>query len=81
MAEQVTLKAWGNSYGIRIPKKILEMMKLKPDDVMTIEAEGDSIRLHKTFRHKSFEERLAEYNGEISVEMFDWGQPEGREFF
>ena len=29
--------------------------------------------------HKSFEERLAEYNGEISVCDFDWGEPMGRE--
>ncbi len=29
--------------------------------------------------HKSFEERLAEYNGEIAVCDFDWGEPVGRE--
>ena len=34
----------------------------------------------KQFVHKSFEERLAEYNGEISVCDFDWGEPVGREF-
>jgi hypothetical protein len=28
----------------------------------------------KTFKHRSFEERLAEYNGEISVCDFDWGE-------
>lgn len=30
------------------------------------------IALQKTFRHKSFEERLAEYEGEITVCEFDW---------
>ena len=39
----------------------------------------DEIVLKKTFKHKSFEERLAEYNGKISVGEFDWGDPVGKE--
>ncbi len=31
------------------------------------------------FIHKTFEERLAEYGGEISICDFDWGEPVGRE--
>lgn len=31
------------------------------------------------FKHKTFEERLAEYGGEISVIDFDWGEPMGDE--
>ena len=31
------------------------------------------------FEHKSFGERLKEYDGEIEVYEFDWGKPEGRE--
>ncbi len=52
-----------------------------------IESRGNNQRIHiskdipekKQFVHKSFEERLAEYNGEISVCDFDWGEPVGRE--
>ena len=40
---------------------------------------NDSIVLRKQFVHKTFEERLAEYNGEITVSDFDWGEPVGRE--
>lgn len=29
--------------------------------------------------HRTFEERLAEYDGKISVYDFNWGEPEGRE--
>ena len=39
----------------------------------------DAIVLKKTFKHKSFEERLAEYDGKISVGDFDWGEPMGKE--
>ena len=35
----------------------------------------------ETFIHKSFEERLAEYDNKISIVEFDWGEPKGVEFF
>ena len=31
------------------------------------------------FEHKSFGKRLKEYDGEIEVYEFDWGEPVGRE--
>lgn len=31
------------------------------------------------FTHKTFEERLAEFDGEISFYDFDWGEDKGRE--
>lgn len=77
--DSVAIRAWGNSQGIRIPKDILEKMDLKVSDVLNIEIENDAIVLRKQFTHKSFEQRLADYNGKISVENFDWGEPEGRE--
>ena len=35
----------------------------------------------KSFIHKTFEERLAEFDGEISFYDFDWGEDKGRERF
>ena len=77
--EQVAIRSWGNSQGIRIPKNVLEKMQLKISDVLDLEIMDDTIVLRKQFVHKSFEERLAEFNGEISVCDFDWGEPAGRE--
>jgi len=77
--EQVAIRSWGNSQGIRIPKGILEKLNLKTSDILDLEIKDDTIVLRKQFVHKSFEERLAEYNGEISVYDFDWGKPMGRE--
>ena len=37
-----------------------------------VKKENDSTR--KQFVHKTFEERLAEYNGEISICDFGWGE-------
>ncbi len=79
MNDQVAIKPWGNSLGIRIPKKVLEKLGLHISDTLQIEVIDDSIVLKKTFKHKTFEERVAEYNGEISICDYDWGEPVGKE--
>jgi antitoxin MazE len=77
--KQATIRAWGNSQGIRLPKDVLDEMKLKVSDILEISVEDDKIVLSKQFRHKSFEERLAEYNGKLTIADFDWGEPKGKE--
>lgn len=77
--EQVAVRPWGNSQGIRIPKNILEKLNINTSDTLQISIENDAIVLKKTIKHKSFEERVAEYNGEISVCDFEWGEPVGKE--
>ena len=79
MTEQVAVKAWGNSFGIRIPRKFMEAFNLQPEDTLLLDTTDDAIIIRKAFRHKSFEQRLADYDGKISVEVFDWGEPKGRE--
>ena len=78
MAE-VSLKAWGNSLGIRIPAEILKEIQAKKEDIFEINVEEDAIVLKRKFKHRSFEERLADYDGEIHVSDFDWGEPVGKE--
>ena len=45
--EQVAIRSWGNSQGIRIPKDILDKMQLKISDVLDIEIKDDTIVLKK----------------------------------
>ena len=77
--EQAAIRAWGNSQGIRISRKVMEQLDLKVSDVLDISVENNALVLRKSFNHKKFEDRLAEYNGEITVSSFDWGEPAGRE--
>lgn len=79
MEYQVAIKPWGNSQGIRIPKHILDKANLKSSDMLSIELRDDRIILKKVFQHKTFEERLSEYDGKINICDFDWGEPKGRE--
>ena len=81
MADELSLKQWGNSLGIRIPKVILEASHISIDDTLSITVEDGAIVIRKALKHKTFDERLAEYNGRISKADFTWDEPVGREIF
>ena len=50
------------------------------DDVLEVNVNNGVITLMKPFRHKSLEERAAEYNGKLNLDgEFDWVEPLGRE--
>ena len=53
---------------------------MKEDAVIKLRENNQAIMENKIFQHKSFEKRLSEYNGKISVGDFDWGEPMGKEF-
>ena len=73
MSDQVAIKTWVNTHGIPIPNNILEKPGHHVSPTLQIEVIDDSIVLKKAFKHKTFEERVAEYNGEISICDYDWG--------
>ncbi|MBR3339891.1 MAG: AbrB/MazE/SpoVT family DNA-binding domain-containing protein [Lachnospiraceae bacterium] len=81
MTSQSTVKPWGNSQGIRLSKSVLKEAGIQVNDTVQIEVRGNTIILKKVFKHRTFEERLAEYDGKIDVQSFEWGEPEGREMF
>ena len=79
---QTQVKSWGNSQGIRISKEVLQEADIAVDDMMDIKVSNGVIMLVKTFRHKSLEERAAEYGGKLDLDgEFDWGEPVGREIW
>ena len=52
---------------------------MKEDVVVKLRDNDQGIMENNIFQHKSFEKRLDEYHGEISVCDFDWGEPMGKE--
>ena len=77
---QTQVKSWGNSQGIRISKEVLQEADIAVDDILDIKVSNGVIMLVKTFRHKTLEERAAEYGGKLDFDgEFDWGEPVGRE--
>ena len=77
---QTQVKAWGNSQGVRISKEVLQAAAISIDDILDIKVSNGMIVLVKPFRHKTLEERAAEYGGKLALGgEFDWGEPIGRE--
>lgn len=77
---QLTLKQWGNSSGIRFSKEFMKRAGIRQNDTLEAEIVDGRIILTPCFRHRSLEERAAEYAGSLSLtEEFDWGVPVGNE--
>ncbi len=77
---QTQVKEWGNSQGIRIPKELLQDAGIALNEILNISASNGVITLTKTFRHKTLEERAAEYGGKLNLDgEYDWGEPVGKE--
>ncbi len=76
------IKKWGNSQGIRLSKEILQMANMGLNEILDISASDGIITLTKAFRHKTLEERAAEYDGKLNLDgEYDWGEPVGREIW
>ena len=78
---EAQLKPWGNSQGIRLPKSVLNEAGFLPDETLDVKAENGRIILYRAFRHKTLEERAAEYDGKLNLNgELDWrGDPVGNE--
>jgi len=77
---QAQVKAWGNSQGIRISKDILREANISVNDILDVRVVNGQILLAKAFRHRTLEERAAEFDGKLDLDgEFDWGEPVGRE--
>ena len=77
---QAQVKEWGNSQGIRLSKEILKGAGIKLNDVLEVSVSNGVIILTKPFRHKTLEERAAEFDGKLMLDgEYDWGEPVGRE--
>jgi len=80
MSDQVAIKTWGNSQGIRLSKEILKSAGIALNEMLEVTVSDGVITLAKPFRHKTLEERAAEYNVRLMLDgEYDWGEPVGRE--
>lgn len=77
---QLTLKQWGNSNGVLLPKELMKQAGIKKNDTLDAEVVDGKIILTPGFRHKSLSERIAEFDGQMVLsEEYDWGDPVGSE--
>ena len=77
---QAQVREWGNSQGIRLPNGVLRSAGISLNEILDVVVSDGTITLVKTFRHKTLEERAAEFDGKLMLDgEYDWGEPVGRE--
>ena len=77
---QTRVKPRDNTQGIQIPREVLQTANISTNDILDIKVSNRIITLTKPFRHKTLEERMAKYNGQLEVNgEFDRGEPLGEE--
>jgi antitoxin MazE len=81
---QTTLP-WGNSTGIRLPKKALKAVKWQSKQEVNIKIEGDRIILEPTtkqgYKKMTLEEMVAGITPDNLHSEVDWGDPVGKEIW
>ena len=77
---QAQVKKWGNGQGVRLSKEILKSAGITLNDILDITVSDGIITLSKPFRHKTLEERAAEFDGKLMIDgEYDWDEPVGKE--
>ena len=76
-----TIKRWGNSAAVRIPRNVLAQANLEEGaDVEIISSKEGEITLRAVRKRKSIQELFADYDGGfLQTEEIDWGKPQGEE--
>ena len=76
------LTKWGNSYGIRVSRSIVEELSLKDGQELDLKVSGNVLEIKpKVFLpiKYSLEELVAQIPKDYSPEVIDWGPDVGRE--
>lgn len=74
------VKQWENGQGIILSKELLALAGIQNNDYLEIELSDGKIILKKSYKHRTLEERAAEFEGKLGpYEEFEWGEPVGRE--
>ena len=76
----IQVKSWGNGQGVRFSKELLDSIGVHIDEYLDVQVKDGNIILSKTFKHKTLEERVADFKGKVGpYDEFSWGDAEGRE--
>lgn len=77
---QATIQKWGNSRGIRIPKRILDNLNFKENEIVEIKESNGSILIQKSIKEfSSLEELFEGYTGNYKCSEYDFGEDVGNE--
>jgi antitoxin MazE len=76
---KVRLVKWGNSQAIRIPKPILDRVRIMEGDQLAVSVEGGTIALRKTTPALTLEALVSKITDQNRHSEQDWGKSMGKE--
>ena len=81
--EVLRVQKWGNSQGIRLPKKILKDLGININDKIEISLNGEEIILKKIKKYTNLDDLFKDYKGDYRKEFDEFeffGEAQGGEF-
>lgn len=77
---QGTIAKWGNSLGVRLPRHVIESVKLTEGDTVDFSVENEALVIRPARKRYKLADLLAKYEREETPSQeTDWGKPEGTE--
>lgn len=76
---QTRIQKWGNSHAVRLPKVLLEELQIHENDEVELKIENGNLIILPVKKHRTLQDRIAEYQGDYIVEEWDTGKIEGNE--
>lgn len=70
---------WGNSLGVRIPKKLADEMKIGDGDAVDVAVENGTLVVRPARKRYTIEELVADIRPDDRHGETDWGPPVGKE--
>ena len=81
--EVLRVQKWGNSQGIRLPKKILKDLGIDINDKIEISLNDGEIILRKVKKYIDLDDLFTDYKGDYREDFAEFeffGEAQGREF-
>lgn len=81
--EVLRVQKWGNSQGIRLPKKILKDLGIDINDKIEIILNGEEIILKKIKKYTNLDDLFKDYKGDYRKDFDEFeffGEAQGHEF-
>lgn len=75
----ITVRKWGNSLGVRIPKSVAQNAKVESGTEMHVSVEGGRIVLRPAAHVPTLRQLLARIKPGSQPRLVDWGKPVGNE--
>ena len=79
---ETTIKKWGNSLAVRLPKHVVEKLKLHEGTRVEVREQKKEVIISPTPKARlTLKERIKLITPENSHQEIDWGPPRGKEIW